>query len=153
MSESESVSAEDVKALRQELADLRRAHDELRAAQTPVEKEEAREEIADASDEFEAVARKAGLSREQIASAVAKARDEEDYGKFKRMMDRWTDELPDDDDATGGGHGVQGDPENGPTPSPHETPAAEKPKREPKPKDTEPTAAHWSERSVSEMLR
>ena len=142
---AEPTTAEVMKAL----TDLRAEVTALREA-SPAEKQEAREDVAEATDDFAAIAKKAGLSPEQIRTAVARAKEEEDYGHFKTFMDRYVSELPDDDDDKDSGASKAGEAQE------HEAAASSTPVQEPSKKkepDAAPTREHWTDRKVMDLLR
>jgi transposase-like protein len=130
----------DLASLRSELADYKKALDELKAASTPAEKEEAREDVEDAEADLGAVARKLGISPSALRKATADAKRAEQKENLRPIIQELLDELVGDDDED----------------EPEKPVAEEKPKRERAPKkeaDSAPVVTHWSDRSVMDLLR
>ncbi len=140
--DDQPISRRELATLTGRLDDLQSAQDELRSASTPAERQEARGDRDDAEDAFERAARAAGMDRADIVKAVRAAKDEQAYGSFKKMMDRYLGELPSDDK---------------PDPKPRKRSQAGTSKGQPAqdgpPADTGPTHEHWSERRVSDIVR
>jgi transposase-like protein len=137
---SEAPAPDDVAALRRELNELRTAHDALAAAQTPAEKHEAREDVAEAKADLSATAKTLGISPNLLGKAVADARKAERKEELRPILAELLEELADEDEEA-----EKTEPENAPAPK---APKAEKPAP-----DSEPTHPHWSERPVGELLR
>lgn len=144
MSEGASVSAEDVAALRRELDELRTAHQALQEATTKKEKEAAREDVAEAKADLDKLAADLGISRAALEDATREARKAERRSELSPIVDELIEEKlaklaeEDDDEPT-------------PDAEPPLEPAAKKP---PVPKvDDGPVATHWSDRSLSELLK
>lgn len=124
---------------------LAEAHEDRREADTPEERREAGDDVREAEDAFTRAARQAGLTREQITSAVAKAKDEVAFDSFKRMADRYFKEEADR-------------AEEKDRASKKRAPQA-RASRKPRPAngavdpDTGPVKPHWSQRDLAEFLR
>ena len=88
------MTAEDraeLKALREDLKEAQRA---LRAASTPRQEREARDDIQDAEDEIDRLARRTGISREDIE----KVQKEKRYAEFQEHSSRYEAERKERED-------------------------------------------------------
>lgn len=126
------VSAEDMAALRKELADLREAQRRLEDAKTPAAKEAAREDVREAKSDLDDELRSRGLSR----SDLDRLQEEKEYEKFKGREERLRKEREDAEAKES------------------ETADPEKPKRKAKEKVEEtvteepPESQHWADRKL-----
>ena len=134
---------DDAAAVRRELADLRAAYQRLQEASTAREKEEAREDVAEAKEDLDEIARKAGVSRGAIEKAIADAKRAERKEELRPIMEELLSELVADDEDE--------EPAAEEEPEAKAKPAVEKPKAPPP--DSGPVVPHWSERGISELLR
>lgn len=147
-------SADDLAALRRELAELQQGMRELREARTEPQRREARERVRDAEADLDQLARAAGVSRQALESAMAEAKRAERKEELRPIVLELlaeANEPPPPGDGADGGAGEDDDAGK---------PAARKPKpapqrREAKPPPDEPPApqSHWSDRRVSELMR
>jgi hypothetical protein len=159
MSEPEYVTKAD---LAEAMGEWRSAIDELKAASTPREKEEARAEVAEAREDLDALAQRMGISRETLERSMAEAKKAERRNELApivtELIEAYMDSLPDEDaDSEGDGKGAKAGGSEKPGGNARSDPAKTgdtpaQPPAKPTP-DTEPTAEHWSERAVSSLLR
>jgi len=137
----------DFDRLEARLGELAEAQEEPRAARTPGTRQESREDVADAEDAFTRAAKAAGLDRAQIVQAVQAAKEEAQYDGFKKMMDRWVGEQVDDEEE-----GKPKKPARKRSQGKPDSSQAGQSNGGPEP-DSAPVKPHWSERSLSDMLR
>jgi CRISPR/Cas system CSM-associated protein Csm2 small subunit len=146
--ENGHASAAEVAELRAQLAEYKQALEDLRTAQTPKEKEEAREEIRETKADLDKLASDLGISRSALEHAASEARRAERKEELRPILMELLDELPDDDEPKSDDDAsdlkAAESSTAGPTPAP--------PSKKAKP-DSEPVIPHWSEKSVTEMLR
>lgn len=142
--------------LRQELADLRGELGALVKASTASERQDAREDVADAEADVIAAAKRAGLKPEQVTRALAEAKRaafREEHGEEISAMIRTELEAlmkeAEEKEAEAATENEVPDDEKPKAPKAK----AEKPEKvEPGP-DAAPERPHWSEKSIAEMLR
>lgn len=140
-----SEPAEDYGALKRELADLRAAYEELRNARTPAEKEEAREDVAEAKQDLDALAKTLGISRDTLARATADAKKAERKEELRPILQELLDEMAEDEEP---------EEEEAPEPEPEKPAKVKAEPKLPKPEpDSDPSHPHWSERPISELIR
>ncbi len=150
--EPPAVTADDIADLRQGLDDLAGAIGELRAAQTPAAKEEARDNIGDAEADLEDMARKLGVSRTRLDESIKAARQAERKEELLPIMRELLDDIQaaaDDDDDDDPDPEPKGKAKRKRTPAPPNEPDP----APPAPADSEPAKPHWSESSVGGILR
>jgi hypothetical protein len=140
--QEEPVSRAELSALSEKLDRLSAAFDERREADSPRERERAEKKLERSEDIFERAAQRAGMTREQITKAVAAAKEEQEQEAFSRRMDRWLE-------------GQDGEKKE--KPKPRKRAAARrdggKPAAQEEEGDSAPLKPHWTERSLSEILR
>lgn len=148
-------AADPVAELRQELADLRGELGALIKASTTTERQDAREDVADAEADVIAAAKRAGLKPEQVQRALAEAKRaafREEHGEeisqmIRTELETLMKEAEEKEAEASSKDEVTEKPEKA------EKPKAEKlEKPEPEP-DVAPERPHWSEKSIAEMLR
>lgn len=142
----ENVTRQDFDQLTKIVNDLAAAQKELAEARTQEERVDAKEEVADARADLDALAKEYGLSpkklREAAESARRSERKEELRGILRELLD---EELPAD--------------EPDPEPESDEKPEEEEPTGEPDTakqngnRDSVPTADHWSQRNLVDVLK
>lgn len=142
-------------ALESSLNDLATAFKDFAAANTAAEKKEAREDIEDAEDEIERLAKQAGVHPD----AIRKARQDAEYARLKPHIERYLDELPPETDSSAPtedeGAGER-EPKADKKPKPDKRTESEQvpdPPAEPPTPDEGPTHPHWSERGIGELIR
>jgi multidrug efflux pump subunit AcrA (membrane-fusion protein) len=154
--EDRPITANDLAKLTDRLDDLAAAQDELREASTAHERTEAREDVAEAKADLDALASTLGVSRKTLDASIAAAKREDDKAKLRPIIAEILAEekdktLADTDENDTTGTDVETDEDE------VASTKAEKPKPKPKPReqpqDTGPVAEHWSERSIGEMVR
>ena len=140
--------------LKKEFTDFQVEIRELIKASTVAERADAREDVADAEADVIAAAKRAGLKPEQVQRALAEAKRaafREEHGEeISAMIRTELETLMKEAEAKEAKEGTSKD---------EATAAEQKPKAEKKPKadEPEPDAAperpHWSEKSVTELIR
>lgn len=150
-----SEPADPLADLRKEFTDFQVEIRDLIKASTPTERADAREDVADAEADVIAAAKRAGLKPEQVQRALAEAKRaafREEHGEeISAMIRTELETLMKEAEAKEAEEGASKD----------EAAAEQKPKAEKKQKadepEPEPDAAperpHWSEKSVTELIR
>lgn len=157
--EPEPITKADLQALADGLDELRERFDDLDAARTPAERQEASQQVTEAKADLAATAAALGVSEETLRGAVKSARDAERKDELRGPLKELLQEIRDEEEAAARKAEEDAAAEaaaNGTKPKPK----AAKPKSEPGApdpapvvEDTEPVKPHWGERSVSELLR
>lgn len=142
------VTAEDVAALRKEIADLKAAQARLEAAKTPAARESAREDVKEAKEDLDDELRRRGLTRADLDELqVTKENARIDARLDERERVRAEDErqraiaageIEEDDED---------DPDGKSKPNPKPAGTFTK-KRAPATKEKTPKPAHWAERPL-----
>lgn len=160
MADGDVITAQDLERLTSRLDDLADAFEDLRSARTPADKQDARDDVAEARESLEAMARRLGVSKATLEKSVKAAKDEDRKSELRPILRELLDEMagesgdPDDDEPD------DDEPDDDDPPVPKakakakQEPAEPKAKPEPKPKpDTEPVKPHWSEAGIGGFLR
>ena len=144
MSESlpEGVSRQDFAELQKAVKDLADAFQQQREAQTAAEKQDAREEVAEARADLDHLAKEIGVSPAKLREAADNAKREEEKERLRPLLIELLDEeiadKPDDEE-----------PDEHPE---DDKPAEPEPESEPEP-DTAPEQEHWSERAIGGIFK
>lgn len=142
--------------LRQELADLRGELGALVKASTASERQDAREDVADAEADVIAAAKRAGLKPEQVTRALAEAKRaafREEHGEEISAMIRTELEalMKEAEEKEVGA--TSKDEASEKQEKAEKPPKEEKPEKlEPEP-DVAPERPHWSEKKIGELIR
>ena len=149
-----STDSDPLLELRQELADLRGELGALVKASTATERSEAREDVADAEADVIAAAKRAGLKPEQVQRALAEAKRaafREEHGEEISAMIRTELETLMKEAEEKEAEGASKDEAAAePKPKAEKKPKTDEPEPEP---DAAPERPHWSEKSVTELIR
>jgi DNA repair exonuclease SbcCD ATPase subunit len=141
------LTAADLAPLSEALNELREQYAELREAETPTEKREVREEIADTRDDLETLARRLGVPRKTLEESIGAAKRAERREELKPILAELLEEEREREQVAAE-EGEPPKPRRKPKPKPDE-PAGD----EPPVADTEPVKPHWSEASIGELVR
>jgi hypothetical protein len=162
-----SDGADALAEIRDGMQHLQQEFDDLKAARTPAEKAEAKQDVREAEADLRKLAAEHGISQERMAEAIRAARDAEDEERYGAMIDRRIDaklksaaETADgDDDEDDGGEEAGGKPKTGKgnsgaehDPKQEEPAGTGKPPAPPPPTERPPDNRHWSDKSIGELI-
>lgn len=156
----DSISRGEFQELADGLSELREAVQGLHAANSPAEKRDAKDDVADAEESLEQTARRLGVSRasleKSIQAAKAAERKEELRGPLEELLQELGLSKPDPDDSDDGEGGdekkAKAKAKARPRAAATRAAATGEPPA-PEPDDTAPVKEHWSERGIGAMLR
>ena len=138
----EGVTRDEFNALTKAVTDLTQAHKELAEARTADEREDAKDEIAEATADLDALAKELGISPKALRGAAEKARRDERKEELRPILQELlAEELGDDEEEP---------PPDDEKPDDEEPPA---PTDENEEEDTAPVREHWSNRPLTDILR
>ena len=136
----EGVTRDEFNALTKAVSDLTQAHKELAEARTADEREDAKDEIAEATADLDALAKELGISPKNLRAAADRARRDERKEELRPLLQELlAEELGDEEE------------EETPEDKSEETAAEEK--TEDESEDTSPEQTHWSQKSLTDVLR
>lgn len=143
---SESLPDTQVAELNKRLDALASAVEELRKAQTPAEKREAKEDVESAESALERYAKAHGITLEEAEDAMATVKRKSQVSLVKQALkefsdDDWDEIFPKKEEGEGEG-------EKGEKPESKKPAAKKEEKQEKQKEDSAPGGEHWTDRKL-----